>query len=56
MQRVIEEFCPNIFNGYGITEASLPLLLHPDDALRKLGSCGKSTLISTARVTTNDPA
>jgi fatty-acyl-CoA synthase len=55
MQRVIEEFCPNIFNGYGMTEASLPLLLHPDDALRKLGSCGKSTLISTARVITNDP-
>ncbi len=55
MQRVIDEFCPNIFNGYGMTEASLTLLLHPDDALRKLGSCGKSTLISTARVIANDP-
>ncbi len=55
MERVINEFCPNIFNGYGMTEASLTLLLHPEDALRKLGSCGKSTLISTARVITNDP-
>jgi fatty-acyl-CoA synthase len=56
MQRVVEEFCPNIYNGYGMTEASLTLLLHPDDALRKLGSCGKSTLISTARVIANDPS
>jgi len=55
MERVIKDFCPHIFNGYGMTEASLPLLLHPDDALRKLGSCGKSTLISTARVIKNDP-
>jgi acyl-CoA synthetase (AMP-forming)/AMP-acid ligase II len=50
MARVIEEFCPNIFNGYGMTEASLTLLLHPEDALAHLGSCGKPTLISTCRV------
>jgi fatty-acyl-CoA synthase len=56
MQRVIDEFCPNIFNGYGMTEASLTLLLHPRDALTYLGSCGKPTLISTCRVIRNDPA
>jgi acyl-CoA synthetase (AMP-forming)/AMP-acid ligase II len=50
MQRVIEEFCPGIYNGYGMTEASLTLVLHPEDALRKLGSCGKPTLISECRV------
>ena len=54
MQRVIDEFCPNIFNGYGMTEASLTLVLHPEDALRKLGSCGRPTLISECRVI--DPA
>ena len=48
MQRVIEEFCPGIYNGYGMTEASLTLVLHPEDALAKLGSCGKPTLISEA--------
>lgn len=50
MARVIAEFCPNIYNGYGMTEASLTLLLHPADALSRLGSCGKPTLISTCRV------
>ncbi len=50
LSRVIDEFCPNIFNGYGMTEASLTLILHPADALRKLGSCGKPTLISECRV------
>ena len=50
MERVIAEFCPNIFNGYGMTEASLTLVLHPEDALRKLGSCGQPTLISECRV------
>ena len=55
MQRVIEEFCPNVFNGYGMTEASLTLLLHPRDALTYLGSCGKPTLISTCCVVKNDP-
>jgi acyl-CoA synthetase (AMP-forming)/AMP-acid ligase II len=53
MERVIAEFCPNIFNGYGMTEASLTLLLHPGDALAHLGSCGKPTLISTCRVIAN---
>ena len=56
MERVIDEFCPGIYNGYGMTEASLTLLLHPDDALAKLGSCGKPTLITEARVIVNDPA
>ncbi|MFT4065433.1 class I adenylate-forming enzyme family protein [Paraburkholderia sp.] len=55
MQRVIDEFCPGVFNGYGMTEASLTLLLHPRDALAYLGSCGKPTLISTCRVVKNDP-
>ncbi|CAN5715535.1 fatty acid--CoA ligase [soil metagenome] len=50
MKRVIDEFCPDIFNGYGMTEASLTLILHPRDALRKLGSCGQPTLISECRV------
>jgi len=50
MERVINDFCPNIFNGYGMTEASLALLLHPEDALSHLGSCGKPTLISKCRV------
>jgi acyl-CoA synthetase (AMP-forming)/AMP-acid ligase II len=56
MKRVIAEFCPNIFNGYGMTEASLTLLLHPGDALSHLGSCGKPTLISTCRIIANDAA
>ena len=56
MERVIAEFCPGIYNGYGMTEASLTLVLHPDDALARLGSCGKPTLITEARVIANDPA
>jgi long-chain acyl-CoA synthetase len=55
MGRVINEFCPGIFNGYGMTEASLTLLLHPRDALSRLGSCGKPTLISTCRIIKHDP-
>jgi len=55
MERVINEFCPNIFNGYGMTEASLTLLLHPEDALTHLGSCGKPTLISNCRIIANEP-
>jgi O-succinylbenzoate-CoA ligase len=55
MERVAKEFCKNIFNGYGMTEASLALLLHPQDALEKLGSCGKPTLITEARIIKNDP-
>jgi fatty-acyl-CoA synthase len=50
MQQVIERFCPNIYNGYGMTEASLTLLLHPDEALNHLGSCGKPTLITNCRI------
>ncbi len=49
MERVIAEFCPNIYNGYGMTEDSLSLLLHPDDALSHLGSCGKPTPARPAR-------
>lgn len=55
MERVINEFCPNIFNGYGMTEASLTLLLHPEDALAHLGSCGKPTLISNCRIVRHEP-
>ncbi len=55
IERTIRAFCPNIFNGYGMTEASLTLLLHPEDALSHLGSCGKPTLISGCRIVANDP-
>jgi fatty-acyl-CoA synthase len=55
MRNVIDRFCPNIFNGYGMTEASLTLLLRPQDALTHLGSCGKPTLISQCRIVANDP-
>ncbi len=55
MRNVINEFCPNIFNGYGMTEASLTLLLRPQDALTHLGSVGKPTLISQCRIVTNEP-
>ena len=54
MEKVLTEFCPNLFNGYGSTEASLTLLLHPEDALERLGSCGKSTLVSRALVIAAD--
>ena len=50
MERVIGDIRPNIFNGYGMTEASLALLLHPEQAMSHLGSCGKPTLITTCRV------
>jgi acyl-CoA synthetase (AMP-forming)/AMP-acid ligase II len=50
MERVIRELCPNVYNGYGMTEASLALLLHPEEALTHLGSCGKPTLITQCRV------
>src|SRR5256885_2359523 len=55
MERVIAQFCPNIFNGYGMTEASLTLLLHPEQALSHLASCGKPTLITKARIVMNRP-
>ncbi|MGF1526572.1 MAG: class I adenylate-forming enzyme family protein [Candidatus Competibacterales bacterium] len=55
LERVIQEFCPRIFNGYGMTEGSLTLILHPEDVLEKLGSCGKPTLISSCRVIKNEP-
>ena len=55
MERVIREFCPNIYNGYGLTEASLALLLHPEEALTHLGSCGKPTLITDCRIVRHDP-
>lgn len=38
-----------------MTEASLTLLLHPEDAIAHLGSCGKPTLISGCRVIKHDP-
>ena len=55
MERVIKELCPRIFNGYGMTEASLTLLLRPEDTLAKLGACGKPTLITDCRIIVNDP-
>ncbi len=54
MERVMAEFCPGVFNGYGMTEASLALVLHPEDGVRKLGSCGKPTLISECRIIADD--
>ena len=54
MERVIREFCPSIYNGYGMTEASLTLLLQPEDGLAHLGSCGKPTLISQCRIVRHD--
>jgi fatty-acyl-CoA synthase len=56
MQRVISEMCPNVFNGYGMTEASLALVLHPEEALSHLGSCGKPTLITDCRLVPHDAA
>jgi fatty-acyl-CoA synthase len=56
MERVMAEFSPRLYNGYGMTEASLTLLLNPRDALSRLGSCGKSTLISRTRIVCNDAA
>lgn len=56
MERVMAVFSPRLYNGYGMTEASLTLLLNPRDALSKLGSCGKSTLISRTRIIRNDPS
>lgn len=55
LERVVNELCPNIYNGYGMTEGSLALLLHPEDTLRKLGSCGKPSLISECRIIKNEP-
>jgi fatty-acyl-CoA synthase len=54
MRHVLDEFCPVLFNGYGMTEASLTLLLRPSDALARLGACGKPTLLSQARIVVND--
>jgi fatty-acyl-CoA synthase len=56
MERVVSEMCPNVFNGYGMTEASLALLLHPEEALSHLGSCGKPTLITDCRLVSQDAA
>ena len=50
MERVIRELCPNVYNGYGMTEASLALLLQPEEAIAHLGSCGKPTLITKCRI------
>ncbi len=55
MKRVIRELCPNVYNGYGMTEASLALLLHPEEAITHLGSCGKPTLITDCRIVPHVP-
>lgn len=56
MERVVNELCAGIFNGYGMTEASLTLVLHPNDAIARLGSVGKASLISECRIILNDPS
>jgi acyl-CoA synthetase (AMP-forming)/AMP-acid ligase II len=55
MERVLDGLCGRLYNGYGMTEASLTLLMNPRDALRKLGSCGKTTLLSETRIVVHDP-
>jgi len=50
MERLTHEMGAQLFNGYGATEASLTLLLHPEDVAAKPGSCGKPTLITDARI------
>ena len=54
MERVIRQMCSKVFNGYGMTEASLALLLHPEEALSHLGSCGKPTLMTDCRLVAHD--
>ncbi|MGI8876410.1 MAG: class I adenylate-forming enzyme family protein [Egibacteraceae bacterium] len=54
MDRVTDELCPRLFHGYGATEASLTLLLQPEDAHAKPGSCGKPTLVTDARIVAVD--
>jgi long-chain acyl-CoA synthetase len=55
MESVLDGLCARLYNGYGMTEASLTLLMNPRDALRKLGSCGKTTLLSETRIVVHDP-
>jgi long-chain acyl-CoA synthetase len=55
MESVLDGLCARLYNGYGLTEASLTLLMNPRDALRKLGSCGKTTLLSETRIVVHDP-
>jgi acyl-CoA synthetase (AMP-forming)/AMP-acid ligase II len=55
IERVHDALCARLYNGYGLTEASLTLLMNPRDALRKLGSCGKTTLLSETRIVVHDP-
>lgn len=47
----ILEFFPNggLFEGYGSTEAGLPVLLRPEDQLEKLGSIGQESM-GTGRI------
>ena len=55
MERVIAEFCPNIYNGYGMTEASLTLLLHPEDALKQARLLRQADADHQCRIIVNDP-
>jgi len=50
MERITSQMGAQLFNGYGATEASLTLLLHPEDVAAKPGSCGKPTLVTDARI------
>lgn len=55
LRRAIEELCPGTYNGYGLTEASLSLVLAPEDALVCPESCGKPTLLSEVRLVRGHP-
>lgn len=55
MEPVVNELCPRSFNGYGVNEAGLTLLLHPSEAIRRLGSSSKQTLISECRIIVHNP-
>lgn len=50
MSRVGEKLGATVYNGYGMTEASLSLLLHAEDAPSRPGSCGKPTLMTSCRI------
>jgi acyl-CoA synthetase (AMP-forming)/AMP-acid ligase II len=53
LTRTADVLCPGVYNGYGLTEASLSLVLQPEDAHVRPESCGKPTLISDVRIVAN---
>jgi fatty-acyl-CoA synthase len=56
MERVVAELCSNVYDGHGMAEASLTLVLRPEDAIERPGSCGKPTFVSECRLIAADPA